>query len=209
MRPLTTQSDTDVDQILAQVMERLQSFGRLVSLYRDWTGTYPNGTSPDSLIDEHQQQQGMSVVALRTYATTLSNELSATLIDQAADQQTKLNQLQYFWSGSPASAAAMPAQSKLSDGVATDIATLSETAKIVAAVADTPERVISEKASTIQNGLTDTVAGLSAEQISQLIDYARNGFGGASTERAAAMLRSHPSRVPGQRELTMSHPIYR
>ncbi|MEV6427257.1 hypothetical protein [Nocardia sp. NPDC051463] len=190
MRALTSQGSSDVDQVLAEGLSKLQSFGQLMSLYRDWTGSDPNGMSPDSLIDEYQQQKGMSVAALRTYAATLSDELSATLTEQAVDQQAKLPQLHALWSDSAGSAAATLAQSKLSERMATDTATLSATAKTVAAAADTLERVVSEKAATIQQDLTDTVAGLSAQQIGQLIDYAKNGFGGASTEQAAAMLRS-------------------
>ncbi|WP_336088136.1 hypothetical protein [Nocardia sp. SSK8] len=197
MQASTEQGGTDVDRILARGLGKLNALGQFMSLYQDWAGAYPNATSPDALIDGYQQQQGMSVEALRTYATTLNNELSSTLNDLAADQQSKVGQLNTAWSESTGSAAASQAQSQLGAGLTSDTESLTLTSDTVTTAADTLERMVSEKASTVEEYVGDNVAGLSLQQVALLIDYAKNGFGGASTEEAAAKLRAILPEYPG------------
>ncbi|MFC9896959.1 hypothetical protein ACFVMC_25010 [Nocardia sp. NPDC127579] len=197
MRTLSGQGGSDIDQVLAQGMSKLESFGRLMTLYQEWAGDYPNATSPDSLIDEYLQQEGMSVAGLRAYASTLSSELTSTLTDQATDQQAKLAQLQTLWTNSAAATAATYAQSQASTGISTGTTSLATTSTTVGAAADTLEQIVTAKVTTIQQYLTDSVAGKSADQISQLIGYAKNGFGGASTEEAGNMLRAILPEYPG------------
>ncbi|MFD6453675.1 hypothetical protein ACWFRF_12780 [Nocardia sp. NPDC055165] len=191
------QGSSDVDRILAQGLGKLNSLGQFMSLYQDWTGTYPNETSPDTLIDGYQQQQGMSVEALRTYATTLSDELTVTLNDLAVDQQSQLTELNSVWNESTGSSAAAQAQSQLGVGLTADTESLSLTANTVTTAADTLERMVSQKASAIEQSLSDNIAGLSFQQVSQLVDYAKNGFGGSSSEEAAAKLRAILPEYPG------------
>ncbi|MEU4417697.1 hypothetical protein [Nocardia salmonicida] len=197
MQESTEQGGTDVDRILARGLGKLNALGQFMSLYQDWAGAYPNETSPDTLIDGYQQQQGMSVEALRTYATTLNNELSSTLNDLAVDQQSKLGQLSTVWNDSTGSAAASQAQSQLGAGLTSDTESLTLTSDTVTTAADTLERMVSEKASTVEEYVGENVAGLSLQQIALLIDYAKNGFGGVSTEEAAAKLRAILPEYPG------------
>ncbi|MFJ2665376.1 hypothetical protein ACIO14_13595 [Nocardia fluminea] len=191
------QGGSDVDRILAQGLGKLDTLGQFMSLYQDWTGTYPSETSPDTLIDGYQQQQGMSVEALRTYATALSDELTETLNDLAVDQQSQVNQLDSVWNESTGSSAASQAQSQLGTGLSADTESLSLTANTVTAAADILERMVLQKASAIEQSLSDNVAGLSFQQVSQLVDYAKNGFGGSSSEEAAAKLRAILPEYPG------------
>ncbi|WP_063054648.1 hypothetical protein [Nocardia salmonicida] len=191
------QGGSDVDRILAQGLGKLDTLGQFMSLYQDWTGTYPNEISPDKLIDGYQQQQGMSVEALRTYATALGNELAGTLNDLAVDQQTQVTQLDSVWNESTGSSAASQAQSQLGAGLSADTESLSLTANTVTVAADTLERMVSQKASAIEQSLSDNVAGLSFQQVSQLVEYAKNGFGGSSSEEAAAKLRAILPEYPG------------
>ncbi|MFD3428116.1 hypothetical protein [Nocardia fluminea] len=191
------QGGSDVDRILAQGLGKLDTLGQFMSLYQDWTGTYPGGTSPDTLIDSYQQQQGMSVEALRTYATALSNELTGTLNDLAVDQQSQVTQLDSVWNESTGSSAAVQAQSQVGADLSADTESLSLTANTVTAAADTLERMVSQKASAIEQSLSDTVAGLTFQQVSQLVEYAKNGFGGSSSEEAAAKLRAILPEYPG------------
>ncbi|WKG10160.1 hypothetical protein QX204_01230 [Nocardia sp. PE-7] len=191
------QGGSDVDRILAQGLDKLDTLGQFMSLYQDWTGKYPNETSPSTLIDSYQQQQGMSVEALRTYATALGNELTATLNDLAVDQQSQVTQLDSVWNESTGSSAAAQAQSQLGVGLSADTESLSLTANTVTVAADTLERMVSQKASAIEQSLSDNVAGLSFQQVSQLVEYAKNGFGGSTSEEAAAKLRAILPEYPG------------
>lgn len=197
MDATTGQGGTDVDRILAEGLDKLNALGQFMSLYQDWTGTYPNETSPEALIDGYQQQQGMSIEALRTYATALRDELSVTLNDLALDQQSKLGQLNAVWNESTGSSAASQAQSQLGVRIAADAESLSLTSDTVSTAADTLERMVSEKASAIEESLSDNIAGLSFQQLSQLVDYAKNGFGGSSSEESAAKLRAILPEFPG------------
>ncbi|MEV6658415.1 hypothetical protein [Nocardia fluminea] len=193
----SAQGGSDVDRILARGLGKLDTLGQFMSLYKDWTGTYPSETSPDTLIDGYQQQQGMSVEALRTYATALSNELAESLNDLAAEQQSQLTALNSLWNESTGSSAASQAQSQLGVGLSAETDSLSLTANTVTAAADTLESMVSQKASAVEQSLSENVAGLSLQQVSQLVDYAKNGFGGSSSEEAAAKLRAILPEYPG------------
>lgn len=191
------QGGSDVDRILAQGLGKLDTLGQFMSLYQDWTGTYPSETSSDALIDGYQQQQGMSVEALRAYATALSGELTGSLNDVAVEQQSRLTQLTSLWNESTGSSAAAQSQSQLGADLSADTESLSLTANTITAAADTLERMVSQKASAIEQSLSEDVGGLSFQQVSQLVDYAKNGFGGLNSEEATAKLRAILPEYPG------------
>ncbi|MFI8972641.1 hypothetical protein ACIGO9_07130 [Nocardia asteroides] len=197
MQGSAEQGETDVDRILAQGLGKLNTLGQFMSLYKDWTGAYPHETSPGTLLDGYQQQQGMSVEALRTYSTALSTELAVTLNDLAVDQQSAVGELNAAWNESAGSAAAVQVQSRLSAGITADTEALSLASDTVTTAADTLERMVSQKASAIEECLSDNIAGVSLQQVCQLVEYAKNGFGASSSEEAAAKLRAILPEYPG------------
>ncbi|WP_067892380.1 hypothetical protein [Nocardia vaccinii] len=200
----TAQAGTGIDKILETGRSGLGYFTTFLPRYRTWTGSDPSGESVNSLTTKYEQQSGMDVEPLRTFATALGKELFGSVADQVKTQQARHSELPARWSGSPAADQAASFVQALSKQVGGEHDSLSGIQKAVSTAADTLEQIVHTKADAIRTDLTaQNIAGKSAEQIDQIIAYAHGGLGEVGDADAKVQLvRKVLSDIPSGSDAT-------